>query len=179
MPIYEFYSPDTNKVYQFLARNLSMREQMPRCPDGAGHRMQRRLSRFAIIGKAKEETDGELFPGMDEAQAEAVMADMEREMDSMDDHHPDPRQLGRLMRQVSDLMGNRAPDALREVVRRLEAGEDPDHLEQTFGPMEDADGNPIEGGAADELWNTVKKTLRGLRDEPQRDPKLYEMRDYV
>jgi hypothetical protein len=177
MPIYEFYSPDTNKVYQFLARSLAYGDSTPRCPDGDSLRMERRVSRFAIIGKAKEQTDGDPFAGMDESKMEAFMADMEREMGGMDDNNPDPRQLGRLMRKMTDLMGERAPDALQEVVRRLEAGEDPEKLEEQFGGAEGLDGE--EGTAADALWETMKKRIKSLRDQPVRDPKLYEMADYV
>jgi hypothetical protein len=32
MPIYEFYSPDNNRLYQFLARSLAYRDKTPRCP---------------------------------------------------------------------------------------------------------------------------------------------------
>lgn len=179
MPIYEFYSPDTNKVYQFLARSLAYGDRTPLCPDGDSLRMERRVSRFAIIGKAKEQPDGDPFAGMDESKVEAFMADMEREMGGMDDNNPDPRQLGRLMRKMTDLMGERTPEALQEVVRRLEAGEDPEKLEDQFGPMDGPDGEGGEGSAADVLWETMKKRIKSLRDQPVRDPKLYEMADYV
>ena len=50
MPIYEFYSPDTNKVYSFFARSLSLGQKVPRCPDKPGARMERMVSRFAVTG---------------------------------------------------------------------------------------------------------------------------------
>jgi len=178
MPIYEFYSPDTNKLYQFFARSLAMRDKTPRCPDGETLRMERRISRFAIIGKAKETSDGDPFAGLDESKVEALMSDMEREMEGMSDDNPDPKQLGRLMRKMTDAMGDRTPDSLKEMVRRLEAGEDPEKLEEQFGGL---DGDP-EGGtsaAADALWDTVKKRIRSMKDQPVRDPKLYEMSEFV
>ena len=33
MPIYEFYSPDTNRIYSFFARSLAQGRLTPRCPD--------------------------------------------------------------------------------------------------------------------------------------------------
>lgn len=179
MPIYEFYSPDTNKVYQFLARSQALRDRVPRCPDGDALRMERRISRFAIIGKAKEQPEDDLFAGMDEAKMETFMAEMERDMGGLDDSNPDPRQLGRLMRKMTDLLGDRTPEALSEVVRRLEAGEDPEKLEDQFGSMDGPEGEGGEGGAADALWETMKKRIRALHKEPVRDPKLYEFADYV
>jgi hypothetical protein len=179
MPIYEFYSPDTNKLYQFLARTLAYRDKTPRCPEGQGLRMERRVSRFAIIGKAKEDTGDDPFAGIDESKMESFMADMEREMGSMDDSNPDPRQLGRLMRKMTDLMGDKTPETLKELVGRLEAGEDPEKLEDQFGGFDEgegADGNPV---AAQDLWDTVKKRIKSMRDQPVRDPKLYELTEYL
>ena len=56
---------------------------------------------------------------------ESFMAEMEREMSGMDENNPDPRQMGRLMRKMTDVMGDKAPPEMREMIRRLEAGEDP------------------------------------------------------
>jgi hypothetical protein len=179
MPIYEFFSPDTNKLYQFLARSLAYRDKTPRCPDGESLKMERRVSRFAIIGKAKEQPDDDLFAGLDESKVESLMAEMEGEMSGMDEGNPDPRQLGRMMRKMTDLMGDRTPEALREVVRRLESGEDPEKLEEQFGGFDGEDGDAGPGTAADALWDTVKKRIKSLRNQPQRDPKLYDFADYV
>jgi len=57
---------------------------------------------------------------------------------------------------------------------RLEAGEDPEKLEEQFGEM---DGG--EEGAGDALFSQFMKKIRGGGKQPQRDPKLYEMADYV
>lgn len=179
MPIYEFYSPDTNKLYQFLARSLAHRDKTPRCPDGGALRMERRISRFAIIGKAKEETGDDPFAGMDDAKMESFMVDMEREMGGMDDANPDPRQLGRLMRKMTDLMGDKTPETMKELVGRLEAGEDPEKLEDQFGGFDEGEGQDGNPAAAQGLWDTVKKRIKSIRDQPVRDPKLYELTEYL
>ena len=134
------------------------------------------MSRFAIIGKAKEDTADDPFAGIDESKMETFMAEMERDMGSMDESNPDPRQLGRFMRKMTDMMGDRTPESLQEMVRRLEAGEDPEKLEEQFGGMDSEDGIPA---AADALWDTVKKKIKALRDTPQRDPRLYEFAEYA
>lgn len=180
MPLYEFYCPDNNKLYTFLARTLSYREKTPRCPDNAAFKMERRVSNFAVIGRAKEDDGDDPFAGMDESKMEGLMAEMEREMSGMDENNPDPRQLGRFMRKMTDLMGDKAPEAMREMVARLEAGEDPEKLEEQFGDF-GGEGGEMDGpgGGADDLWTTVKKKFQGMKNRPIRDPKLYEMTEYL
>lgn len=174
MPIYEFYCPENNKLYQFLARSLAHQDRVPRCPDNPVFTMQRRVSRFAVIGKAKEDTGDDPFAGIDDAKMEGFMAEMERDMSGMDESNPDPRQLGRFMRKMTDLMGDKTPPELREMVKRLEAGEDPEKLEEQFGDM---DGG--EEGASDALFSQFMKKIRGGGKQPRRDPKLYEMAEFV
>ena len=174
MPIYEFYSPDNNKLYQFLARSLAYQDKVPLCPENPAFKMERRVSRFAVIGKAKEDTGDDPFAGIDETKMEGFMAEMERDMSGLDETNPDPRQLGRFMRKMTDLMGDKTPPELREMVKRLEAGEDPEKLEEQFGDMEAG-----EAGAGDALFSQFMKKIRASGKQPQRDPKLYEMAEFV
>jgi hypothetical protein len=173
MPIYEFYCPDNHTVYQFLARSLAYGNRTPRCPANAAYRMEKRISKFAFLRGAKEPTEGDPFAGMDETKMEAMMADLERDMAGMDESNPDPRQLGHVMRKMTDALGDKAPPEMREMIRRLEAGEDPEKLESEFG---DLGGDEGEGG--DFLSQTVKKLKAGFRT-PKRDAKLYEMSEWV
>lgn len=175
MPIYEFYSPDNNKLYQFLARSQSLRDKIPKCPDNPAFAMERRVSRFAVIGKAKDESGEDPFAGIDEAKMESFMNEMETDMAGMDESNPDPRQLGRFMRKMTDLMGEKTPPELREMVKRLEAGEDPEKLEEQFDDL-DAGG---EEGASDALFSQFMKKVRSAGKQPQRDPKLYELSDFI
>ncbi len=174
MPIYEFYCPDNHTVYQFLARSLAYGGRTPRCPAGEGFRMEKRVSKFAFLRGAKEPTEGDPFEGMDEAKMEAMMADLERDMAGMDETNPDPRALGHVMRKMTDALGDKAPPEMREMIRRLEAGEDPEKLEAEFGDVGDGE----EGEGADFFSQTVKKLRAGLR-APKRDAKLYEMSEWV
>jgi hypothetical protein len=93
-------------------------------------------------------------------------------MEVLDNDNPDPRQLGHFMRKLTDVMGDKVPPALREVVRRLEAGEDPDKFEEQFGGLDQ------DGSGADTIFTQVKRIIRSARP-PIRDPKLYEMSDWV
>jgi len=172
MPIYEFYCPDNNKLYSFFARTLAMREKVPLCPDGENFKMEKRVSKFAFIGKAKEDTGDDPFAGMDEDKMDQFMMEMESEMGGIDEENPDPKQLGRFMRKMTDVMGDKTPPELREMVKRLEAGEDPEKLEEQFGGMD-------EGGAGDAMFSQMLKRAKAAKKEPVRDKKLYEMSDFV
>ena len=173
MPIYEFYCPDNNRIYSFFARSISMKDLTPRCPDNPELRMEKRVSRFSVTSGGTDEEESqedEFLAGMDEAKMHAVMQEMEKEMSGIDDENPDPRQLGRFMSRIAGAMGGKVPDAMREMINRLENGEDPDALEAEFGDAFD-----------DEEMMTAFLAARGRQTKapPSRDPKLYEMKDYV
>lgn len=176
MPIYEFYSPDTHKIYSFLSRRLLPAVPVPSCPDGSTHRMEKLVSRFSFTGRAKEPTSAPL-PDPDPRQ-EAAMLEMAREMEAIGDDNPDPRVLGRMMRRMMDLTGQKAPGEMEEMLRRLESGEDPDKLEEEFGGALDQFDLPgeDEDSAAGELRRALS---RRLRRPPQRDPRLYELTDFL
>ena len=174
MPIYEFYCPDNHTVYQFLARSLAYGGKTPRCPENEAIRMDKRVSKFAFLRGAKEPSENDPFDGMDDAKMEAMMADLEHQMAGMDETNPDPRQLGHVMRKMTDALGDKAPPEMREMIRRLEAGEDPEKLESEFGDLGDGE----EGAENDFFSQTVKKLKAGLR-APKRDAKLYEMSEWV
>jgi hypothetical protein len=107
---------------------------------------------------------------------ERVMAEMESEMSSMNEDNPDPRQLGRLMRKMTEATGQKMPDAMEQMIQRLERGEDPEKLEEEFGDSLENLGEGFgEGAVAEDKAGPIK--LR--RGRPQRDPALYEMKDYL
>jgi hypothetical protein len=175
MPIYEYYSPDTNKIYTFFARSLSVGGKIPRCPDNPKARMERIVSKFAVTGRAKEKPEGD-GPDMD-PRMERMMAEMEREMASIDDQNPDPRQLGRLMRKMTEATGQKIPGEMEQMLRRLESGEDPEKLEEEFGEALDGLGEGEFGAEAEAATGAIRAVLKKKR--PARDPKLYEWNDYV
>jgi hypothetical protein len=176
MPIYEFYSPDTHRIYSFLARSLSQGQLTPRCPDDPNARMERMISRFAVTGRAKEKSEAAADTDTLDPRMERVMAEMESEMSSMNEENPDPRQLGRLMRKMTEATGQKMPEAMEQMIQRLERGEDPEKLEEEFGDSLENLGEEFGEGAAGEEKAGPLKMRRG---KPTRDPALYEMKDYL
>ncbi|MCX7887745.1 MAG: cytochrome C [Verrucomicrobiae bacterium] len=181
MPIYEFYSPDTNRIYSFYARSIAYAGKTPRCPDGPQYRMIKLISPFAVIGRAKEKPETQPAD-QDDARMEAAMQAMEREFAAIDTENPDPRQLGRMIRRMAELAGERMPPALEEMTRRMEAGEDPEKLEEEYGDaleeMEPPSSDETEATES-EKRSRPKSLPRRPRKPPTRDPTLYDMADYV
>ena len=177
MPIYEFYSPDTHRIYSFLAKRFLKEGEVPICPDEPKNRMEKMVSAFAFTGRAKEvvKKEGESEAGMD-PRMEQEMMKMADEFSKMDEKNPDPRVMGRMMRRMMEASGQKLPAEMGEMLQRLEKGESPDKLEEEYGDvMEKMEG--VEGavGEKKEDW---KMRLR-RRMPPRRDPKLYDWEDYL
>jgi hypothetical protein len=174
MPIYEFFSPDTNKVYSFYARSLAQGKLTPRCPDNPKARMERLVSRFAVTGCAVEKSDA--GPDPTDPRMERVMAEMQSEMAGIDESHPDPKALGRMMRKMTEATGQAIPKEMEQMIRRMEAGEDPEKLEEEFGDTLDGMDLPGEERAEPGEGSAAP---RPISRRPLRDPALYEMGDFV
>lgn len=179
MPIYEFYCPDNHRIYSFFARSLAYAGKTPRCPDDPKHKMERMMSSFAVTGRAKEKP--ELPPGaeMDESRMDAMMAQMEREIGTLDEENPNPRQLAHLMRKMTEITGEKMPQEMNEMIRRLEAGEDPEKIEEEMGGIMGDDGTPEGAPGESTEESKMKARLRRLTRQPQRDPILYEMSEFI
>jgi len=178
MPIYEFYCPANHRIYSFLARSTADAGRVPRCPDNPRWKLERLISPVAVLRRAKQpEPPAEAGAGEDDPRVERALAEMEREFAAVDSDNPDPRMLGRMMRRMAELTGQRMPGAFEEMTRRLEAGEDPDRLEAEFG---DALEGIDEAAGADGDLPGERGGSKLRRFLPaRRDPTLYELRDYL
>jgi len=168
MPIHEFYCPDNNRIYQFYAKTLAQGAAVPTCPDNPKFRMRKMISPFAVGGRAEEAPASR--PGSEpvgDPRMEAAMGAMEREFSSVDEN--DPRAMGRMMRRMAELTGERIDGEMEEVVRRLEEGADPDSLEDQLGQDPEDEVGQAAAGAPQ-----ARGRLRPRRAAPVRDPKLYD-----
>jgi hypothetical protein len=120
-------------VFNFLSRRPNTTKR-PACPRCARPKLDRKISRFAI-GKGRSETSegDEALPDIDEAKMERVMAEMAREADGMNED--DPQQMARMMRKLYDGAGLPLGEGMQEAIRRMEAGEDPDKIEEEMGDV--------------------------------------------
>ncbi|MGH8017316.1 MAG: FmdB family transcriptional regulator [Opitutaceae bacterium] len=186
MPIYEYYCPDNNRIYQFFAKTIAQGQSIPKCPDNPGFRMVKVVSGFAIGGATCKSRGGEAskpagegaegMPGggggpdggedAGDPRMEAAFAQLEQEMSSVDEN--DPRAMGRMMRRMSELTGERLDGEMEEMVRKLEEGQDPEKIEEQMG---DALGEPGEG---DDEYGGMGGMGGGFGRSPSRDPNLYD-----
>jgi putative FmdB family regulatory protein len=170
MPIYEFYCADCHTVFSFLSRTPNTRKRPP-CPKCARPKLERRVSPFAIsTGRAEPAEQDDLPEGLDESRMERVMAEMAHEVDGVDEN--DPRQVAGVMRKLFDGTGLKLGAGMEEAIRRLEAGEDPDRIEEEMGDALEGDEDAIglEGGGGGTL-----KAVRRRLSRPAVDRTLYEM----
>ena len=101
MPIYEFYSPDSHRIYSFFARRTLKAGELPLCPDNPKHKMEKMISQFAFTGRAKEpvKKEGPEGEGGDmDPRMEREMMKMADEFSKMDENNPDPKMLGQIGR---------------------------------------------------------------------------------
>ena len=175
MPIYEFYCPSCHTVFNFLSKRINT-EAAPRCPK-CGKPTARKPSTFAMSRNRPEPKGGEGAPGeggdmadpfanMDEGQLESAMESLASEAEGIDEN--DPRQAANVMRKLFDATGMPIGGGMAEALKRMEAGEDPEKIEQDMGDVLEAD--PF--GA-----NPAKKSTERLipRRPALHDPNLYEM----
>ncbi|GAB6062241.1 FmdB family zinc ribbon protein [Deferrisoma palaeochoriense] len=171
MPVYEFYCPDCHVIFNFLARRPDPARR-PDCPRCGREDLERQVSLFAI-SKGRKDTGGEGdddLPDIDETRLEQAMESLAAEADSIDED--DPRQVARLMRKLYDATGMNLGPGMEEAIRRMEAGEDPDKIEEEMGDiLEEEDPFTGGGGPAGPRWKALKKRLR----PPEVDETLYEL----
>ncbi|HEY3758098.1 MAG TPA: FmdB family transcriptional regulator [Opitutaceae bacterium] len=180
MPIYEYYCPDNHRIYQFFAKTFAQGQRIPKCPDNPKFRMEKLLSAFSVTSRRAEETAGEAAGAeagaTEDPRLDSAMASMEQEFSQVDEN--DPRAMGRMMRRMAELTGEKIDGEMEEVVRKLEEGADPDSLEEQLG----GDGAGAEGeeGLASGVTGAPKdagkkeRRLLPCRGPRVRDPQLYD-----
>lgn len=170
MPIYEFYCSRCHMVFNFFARRPDTTKR-PACPKCQHPKLQRKLSRFAISKGRGEPDEGEddLPPGMDEQGMEAAMAELAQEAEGINED--DPRQMARMMRKLFEKTGMQPGEGMEEAMRRLEAGADPDQLDEEMGDLLEGD-DALFGGAGG--GRTLGRLARKLRP-PAVDETLYDL----
>ena len=163
MPIYEFYCPDCHTIFSFFSRRIDTAKE-PSCPKCDRPRLERQVSLFSISRGTRNSDDADLS-GLDESKMERAMETLMREAQTMNED--DPRQAARMMRKLYDAMGLEPTAGVEEAVRRLEAGEDPESIEQDLGGVFESE-DPFD-------LSTIKKALRRKTLPPAKDETLYEL----
>lgn len=171
MPVYEFYCPDCHTVFNFFSRRVDTTSR-PDCPRCARKELSRRVSLFAISkGRPESEDDEGLPAGMDEEKMMRAFESMAGDFDNVDEN--DPKQAARMMRRLFDATGMKLGDGMADAIRRMEAGEDPDQIEQEMGDLLEQE-DPFAGTGVKSSLPSLKELRRGLLP-PKRDETWYPL----
>ena len=168
MPIYEFYCPDCNTIFNFLSKTINTTGR-PRCPGCGGRKLSREVSMFAMTGKA-EEGDGMDDLPIDESRMESAVNALANEAENINED--DPRAAAGLMRKFSHMTGMEFNENMEQALQRLESGEAPDQIEAEMGDLMSDDEDPF---VLPGKKGKASGKGRDHRAAPRRDKTLYEM----
>jgi putative FmdB family regulatory protein len=140
MPIYEFACPKCRVIFSFLSKKTNP-EHSPTCPKCGNKSLSKQMSRFAMPRGLKEpaaktETEGDEppMPDMDDPRVMRAMSEMERDMEHLDENNP--KHMAHMMRKMKDIMPpGIMPKEMDVAIKRLEAGEDPEKIEEDMGDV--------------------------------------------
>jgi len=162
MPIYEFYCERCNTIYSFYSRTINTSKQ-PVCPRCKEVSLRRLISSFSIVRKGGEE-EGEASLPFDEEKMEKAVGMLAQEAEHVNED--DPRQAAQMMRKLSEMTGLRMGKGMQEALERMEAGEDPEKIEEEIGDILEEE---------EPFLLSDKKTIKQRSQAPQRDSTLYEL----
>lgn len=140
MPIYEFACPKCRKIFSFLSKKSSP-DRLPVCPKCGNKKMTKELSVFAMPRGAKEPAaageggpEDAGMPDMNDPRVARAMAEMERDLEHMDENNP--KHMARFMKKMKDLMpAGSIPKEVDIAIKRLESGEEPEKIEADMGDI--------------------------------------------
>ena len=172
MPIYEFYCPPCHTVYSFLSRRMQVPANAV-CPKCGCKKLEKKVSRFAISKGMVENSasgDADPFANLDESKLEQLMGELGPSMHD-DDKGEDPKQMARLMKRMFEMTGSQPNGAMLEAIKRMEAGEDPDSIDEELGAAIDEQSDPFTPGSTPSKRGGLKRLFQA----PEVDPELYEL----
>ena len=147
-------------IFNFFSGSVNI-EKRPDCPKCKKTKLDKQMSTFATVRNKGEEEDMPM-PDMDESKMEQAMNLLAREAEHMDEE--DPRQAANLMRKLTDMTGLNLGPGMEEALTRMEAGEDPEKIEEEMGDL-------LEG---EDPFSFKERAYKALKKRPPKvDEKLY------
>jgi len=145
MPVYEFLCRSCNRIYSFHSFKVNP-DKVPTCPKCSAEDLQRVPSRFGVkvSRKAGDGAGAQDGADLDDPRMEREMMRLASELEGRDEN--DPRQMAAAVRRMTEIAGEPVTPAMEEMIRRLEAGEDPERLEEELGDALEDEMGDDEGG---------------------------------
>lgn len=132
MPVYEFLCGICNRIYSFHSFRADS-EKVPSCPRCGETGLERVPSSFGI-GSSRQVQAGGGGAGegsLDDPRVEREMMRLMSDLEGMDEESP--QAMAGAVRRMAEISGEPITPTMEEMIRRLEAGEDPDRLEEEMG----------------------------------------------
>ena len=161
MPIYEFYCERCNTIFNFYSKSITTNKQ-PICPQCKTMKLKRLLSNFSVLRERSQGDSEETLP-FDEQKMEKAAGMLAQEAQNINED--DPKQAAHLMRRLSEMAGLDMGKGMKEAMDRLEAGEDPEKIEEEMGDILEEDPFAL----------SEKKVVRKKNNAPHKDETLYEL----
>ena len=146
MPVYEFLCASCNKIFSFHSFKVAT-EKVPVCPKCSNVDLRRVPSSFGVAtaNKASAGQGGGEGAGLEDPRMEQEMMRFASELEGMDEN--DPKAMAAAVRKMTEIAGEPVTPAMEEMIRRLEAGEDPEKVEEELGDaLEEEMGDEGGGG---------------------------------
>lgn len=139
MPIYEYTCQDCRRRVSLLWRSFADAETREAlCPRCGGAHLSRLISRVAVLRSEESRLDNLADPSS---------------LDGLDEN--DPKSLARFMRKMASETGEDLGPEFSEVVDRLEAGEDPESIEQSMPELAAEGGGMGMGGTGSDDFGVM------------------------
>ena len=164
MPVYEFYCKVCDKLLSFFSRRVNT-ETKPACPH-CGGALSRQVSAFATPSGGDDLSDEAGDVPFDESKLNDAMERFGDKLDGIGEASDDPAKSAELIRQFTEASGISFNKDMRDALKRLESGEDPDTVA--------ADMESIADSGSD-IFSPSDRGGAKHRKTPERDPTLYEM----
>lgn len=172
MPLYEFYCEPCHTVFTFRSTRVDT-VTVPACP-ACGQTLRREVSAFAHIVRGRAQETPESDSGGEDAaeRMDRVLSQMGERMQALEDEEADPRDAVKVMKELASAGGLHFNKEVQEAMARIEAGEDPEKIDEEFREVFDSENPFAEGdGEAAQAGAGLLRRLRG----PKRDPKWYDL----
>jgi putative FmdB family regulatory protein len=127
MPTYPYTCLDCRKRFEVFMTYTEYGNTPVHCKHCNSKNVQRRIGRVRIARSEENRLESLADPS---------------QLDGMED---DPKALGRMMRQMSQEMGEEAGPEMEEVIDRLEAGQSPEEIEEAVPGLSDEGGGGFGG----------------------------------
>jgi putative FmdB family regulatory protein len=128
MPIYQYRCLNCRKRFEVYLSYKEYDERSVQCPHCTSNKVQRRIGRIRVAKSEESRMDGLTDPS------------------GLEGLENDPRALGKMMRKMSNEMGEDVGPEFDEVVDRLEAGQSPEDIEKAIPDLEGGTGREEDDG---------------------------------